>query len=387
MGLVDYDSDSGSDSDSVAPQPAPAPKTTTSTSTGAAPAPTEAGVGAAGKKKVFQKLIDRSDPKKIKVNLPDAKRGAGDEPPPAKRARTAGGGGVFGGFNSMLPAPKNPAKGASAAAGGWAAGKAVGAGGLKTGSERGFVRDGGAGGGGEVGGGEKGPEIPEGMKREDVKLVGKPLMFRPLSVARKAATKKGAAKKGISPAAPAKTGAALPPPTPVQEAPKAAPEPQEELSLFSLPSAEDDAPTADPHPHIPLYPLSPEADPSPLPDWTAHHQQQQEQEQEQQTVSSLAQDLNLSRTAHRDLFGRGAAPDADFLTFDLSKEYSRNEVLRQSGELAQPQRPVRAAIQGGGKHSLKQLVNAVAGQREVLEEGFAKGKEKRRDAGGRYGWR
>lgn len=352
MGLVDYASDSDSDSGSPPPQPAPAPAAAPKTAT------TE---GAPGAKKPFRKLIDRSDPKKIRVNLPGAADDDAPPEPPAKRART--GGGAFGGFNAMLPAPKNANAGKKAASSGGEA-KPVGVG-FRTGSERGFDREGGEGG--------KGPEIPEGMKREeDVKLVGKPLMFKPLSVARKSAAKKGVKK--ASPAAVAQPS--KPAPAPAQEkAQEKAPE--EELSLFSLPTAEDTAPTADPTPYEPYTPL-PEPDTLPL---------SETQPAPQQTVSSLAQDLNLSSAAHRDLFGRAPPPDADFLTFDLSKEYSRNEELRQSGELQPSSRPARAAVQGGGKHSLRQLVNAVAGQKEVLEEGFARGKEKRREAGGRYGWR
>ena len=357
MGLVDYASDSDSDS---APQPQPAP----------APAPKTAD---AGKKKPFRKLIDRSDPKKIRVDLPSV---APEAPPerPVKRART--GGGAFSGFNSMLPAPKNANAAKKATVSESGAVKPVGVG-LKTGGERGFVRD-----GDEGGGGGKGPEIPEGMKREeDVKLVGKPLMFKPLSVARRTA-KKAPAKKAASSTSTAKP-ISTPQPAQPQQAPKA-PEPQEEeLSLFSLPVPEDNAPTADFDPTSSFAPL-------PEPDALPYHPQQTvpepAQQQQQQSVSSLAQDLKLSSAAQRELFGRAPPPDADFLTFDLSAEYSRNEELRASGELQQT-RPTRVAVQGGGKHSLRQLVNAVAGQKEVLEEGFARGKEKRREAGGRYGWR
>lgn len=354
MGLVDYASDSDSDVGSPPPQPVPAPTK----------APTKTTDGAPGGKKPFRKLIDRSDPKKIRVNLPGTTNDDAPPEPPAKRART--GGGAFSGFNAMLPPPKNLNAGKKPASSSGEA-KPVGTG-LRTGSERGFDR---GEGGGEEG---KGPEIPEGMKREeDVKLVGKPLMFKPLSVARKSAVKK--AVKKASPAPGPATQPAKPAPAPAQKAQEKAPE-EEELSLFSLPTAEDAAPTADPTPYEPYTPL-PEPDDLPLPET---------QSAPQQTVSSLAQDLNLSSSAHRDLFGRAPPPDADFLTFDLSKEYTRNEELRQSGEL-QPVRPTRVAVQGGGKHSLRQLVNAVAGQREALEEGFAKGKEKRREAGGRYGWR
>ena len=353
MGLVDYASDS--ESDSAAPQPEPKPIHT------AAPKTADA-----NKKKPFKKLIDRSDPKKIRVDLPDVAAEAPREPP-AKRARTDGG--ALSGFNAMLPTPKNTNAAKKATSEG--ASKPVGVG-LKTGSGIGFQRDSNDGEGEDSG---KGPEIPEGMKREDdVKLVGRPLMFKPLSVARKTA-KKGPANKS-----PPTTSATQLEPNPQPQAKVTkAQEPQEELSLFSLPTVENDVPTAEAEPTDTFTPL-------PEPEYLPDPQPQPDSIPQEQSVSSLAQDLNLSSAAQRDLFGRAPPPDADFLTFDLSKEYTRNEELRQSGEL-QAARPARVAVQGGGKHSLRQLVNAVAGQKEVLEERFARGKEKRREAGGRYGWR
>ena len=183
MGLVEY-SDSESDSESV-PQPAPA----------APPATANA-------KKPVQKVVDRSNPRRIVVNLggaaaPDeAKPGAREDEPPAKRART--GGGVFGGFASLLPPPKNAGKPAAASRQGKPAPKpGVN---LKTGAAPGFSRssaaDGEDGSGGEGPGDNANarPSIPVGQKPADeVKLVGKPLMFKPLSVSRKPA-KKNASK-------------------------------------------------------------------------------------------------------------------------------------------------------------------------------------------------
>lgn len=38
-----------------------------------------------------------------------------------------------------------------------------------------------------------------------------------------------------------------------------------------------------------------------------------------------------------------------------------------------------------GKHSLKQLVNAVSSQREALEDSFAAGRRRKGESGARYG--
>jgi len=74
-------------------------------------------------------------------------------------------------------------------------------------------------------------------------------------------------------------------------------------------------------------------------------------------------------------------------SFDLDAEYRANEEWRVSAaaEQQQVQRPV-AALMASGKTNLRQLVNHVTNQREVLEESFASGKSKRKEAGGRYGW-
>lgn len=175
MGLVDY---SESDSESEAPQKAPAPK--------APPA-----------KKPFQKVVDRSNPGKIVVNLPQGTPSVpqGDEPP-AKRARTGNSGGSrFSGFNSFLPAPKNANKAPVAASSSGQDRPKPGFN-LKTSAAPGFSRDGNDEGYGDGGDASEGttlplpkkqaePTIPEDQKPADeVKLVGKPMMFKPLSVSR-----------------------------------------------------------------------------------------------------------------------------------------------------------------------------------------------------------
>lgn len=107
-----------------------------------------------------------------------------------------------------------------------------------------------------------------------------------------------------------------------------------------------------------------------------------------QSLDSIANDLNLSASARRQLLGRnhrdGAKTSSAIMNFNTDEEYAANEAFRTSGEQAQPHNPVRAIAPG--KHSLKQLVNAASGQKEALEESFASGRRNKKEAGGRYGW-
>lgn len=106
-----------------------------------------------------------------------------------------------------------------------------------------------------------------------------------------------------------------------------------------------------------------------------------------ESLGNIADDLNLSAAARRELFGRGGDSGLSakkVINFNMDQEYRHNEELRASGE-EQVHNPVKG-IQGGGKHSLRQLVQNVQGQREALEESFAKGKGSRKEAGNRYGW-
>ncbi|KAH0146071.1 hypothetical protein KCU67_g12387, partial [Aureobasidium melanogenum] len=168
MALVGYSDSEGSDSESPNVAPVPA---------ASKPAP---------KKANFQKLVDPSAPRKIKVDLPTIQPEAELEAPPAKKARTAG---KFGGFNSFLPAPKRTAE----------AKKGLGSGvNLKTGAEPAFSRE-------RV---EPDPtafaqkdtseetkndvdtSLPAPFQDEppkEVKPVGNAMKFKPLSVARKKA--------------------------------------------------------------------------------------------------------------------------------------------------------------------------------------------------------
>jgi hypothetical protein len=187
MGLVDYSDSEPSDIEEVSVAKPAAPSS----------------------KPAFQKVVDRANPGKIKVSLPQAslKDDTTSDEPPTKRAKT--GGGAFSGFNSFLPAPKRTGQKAASLGGGTAAKKGLGPGvNLKTGAAPGFSR-------------EPEPErcyteeeesepastnVESGMSLPppkssqngeqqpagEVKLVGKPLMFKPLSVSRKPAKKKAA---------------------------------------------------------------------------------------------------------------------------------------------------------------------------------------------------
>lgn len=387
MGLVDY---SESESESEAPQTAPAPK--------APPA-----------KKPFQKVVDRSNPGKIVVNLPQhissSSTPPGDEPP-AKRARTDGsGGGRFSGFNSFLPAPKNANKSAATGAVS-SSGKAKPRPGvnLKTSAAPGFSRDGGDEEFGAGAGSSEGmslpaprkqaePTIPEGqMAAEDVKLVGKPMMFKPLSVSRNANKKKKTPKPAVAnPPAPAPSSVTEKSPangdTPTA-APAQQPQPPKKVSLFSMHTEEPPEPTGIPVRSGAYEPLfgtqGPAAGPErPLEEYT----QAPAAGTGPESLDTIANDLNLSAAERRELFGRGGGDGQmakKVINFNMDKEYQHNEALRASGE-EQIHNPVRA-LQGGGKHSLRKLVHNVQNQREALEDSFAKGKSNRKEASSKYGW-
>jgi len=390
MGLVDY-----SDSDASDVEEAPAPKPATALS-----------------KPAFQKVVDRSNPGKIRVSLPQAstKEETTNDEPPSKRAKT--GGGAFSGFNSFLPAPKRAGQTSATLGGGNAAKKGLGAGvSLKTGSAPGFSRE------PEPEreyvesesdpastNGNSGLTLPpprasqvEGLKpAEEVILKGKPTMFKPLSVSRNIPKK----KKKLVPGAVSVTATALPA-TPEPKNEKAAPRPK--VSLFSMPTgtetlslpvgngdyqpmmleveeAGEDEEEADSFGHEPSYedytPTSSHIAPPAVPTPPVS-----------QSLDDIAGDLRLSAAERRQLFGRqkGGRGQAatKVINFNTDQEYLHNEELRAAGEQVM-HNPVRAIAPG--KHSLKQLVNAAQSQKEALEESFAKGKSNRAEASSRYGW-
>jgi len=392
MALVDY-----SDSDASEAEEAPVTKPALSST-----------------KPGFQKVVDRSNPGKIKVSLPQAtlKDESKSDEPPTKRARVGGGG--FSGFNSFLPAPKRTGQATNATLGGGNAARKGGLGAgvnLKTGAAPGFSREpepereyedyneaesepaSTNGGSGLNLPAPKTTQNGEQKPAEEVKLVGKPLMFKPLSVARKPAKKKKAAAAS-TPAVSTPTTPATPqnpeklPPRPkvslfsmsAETSSPAVPnssgeyqplmvEPaddEEETNTFDTPSYEDYTPNTSftVPPSVPTPPIS-------------------------QSLDSIASDLHLSAAERRQLFGRqkgnsnSSATATKIINFNTDKEYLHNEELRAAGEQV-VHNPVRAIAPG--KHSLKQLVNAAQTQKEALEESFAKGKSNRAEASSRYGW-
>jgi hypothetical protein len=388
MGLVDY-----SDSDASDVEEAPVAKPATKPS-----------------KPAFQKVVDRSNPGKIKVSLPQtsSKDDASNDGPPVKRAKT---GGAFSGFNSFLPAPKRTAQPTATLGGGNAARKGLGSGvNLKTGANPGFSREpeperdyaedteneqtSTSGENGLSLLPPKAAQSGEQKPAEEVKLVGKPLMFRPLSVARKPAKKKTVSQVAAATSTPA---------APATLQPKATPAPRPKVSLFSM-DAEDTRTTTPSNGEYkpvmfetPEQPTLEEQDSYTLEptyeDYTPNASQTGPPPAVptppvSQSLDDIAGDLNLSAAERRQLFGRqkggrGNKSATKVINFNTDEEYLHNEELRAAGEQV-VHNPVRSIAPG--KHSLKQLVNAAQSQKEALEESFAKGKNNRAEASSRYGW-
>ena len=397
MGLVDY---SDSDASDVEETPKVAVKP------------------AAPSKLAFQKVVDRSNPGKIRVSLPQAalKDELKSDEPPAKKAKT--GGGAFSGFNSFLPPPKHTGQSVATLGGGNAAKKGLGAGvNLKTGAAPGFSRvpeperdyteDAYSGEGeSKTTDNRFGLNLPtpkaaqngEQKPVEEVKLVGKPLMFKPLSVARKPAKM----KKQMPPGTTAPAAATTAPTTPATPRPEK-PAPRPKVSLFSI-SAEPTSSSV-PNPMGEYQPMlyetseggeEAEADQDDLdPSYetytpTTYHTAPPAVPTPpiSQSLDDIAGDLNLSAAERRQLFGRqkgarGMQSATKIINFNTDEEYLHNEELRATGEQV-VHNPVRAIAPG--KHSLKQLVNAAQSQKEALEESFAKGKSNRAEASSKYGW-
>ncbi|TLS30556.1 hypothetical protein PpBr36_03381 [Pyricularia pennisetigena] len=422
-GLVNYNSDSDSETE-ASPVATAAPAATTTSQPATA-------------KKPFQKLIDRSNPGKIVVSLPQSS--ASDEPP-AKRARTEGkGGGLFSSFRSALPAPKKTAPPAVAKSTASASGgaRAVPFTFFKTSSEAAFSREPAAVQSAdgdddddetavELGGGSGGLKLnlpppksqqagttsadsstsadPKPEPEKEVKMIGKPLMFRPLSVARKPAGKKSIAAK------PKSTPAAAPPKQPTEFAtsktagpPAEAPKKKQKVSLFSLGEDATDLAEEPEQPPVSMNGYTPMFEDTVIEDAVssdyASYQPLETHGQptsavagsQDQSLDAIANDLNLSAAARRELFGRGGSAAAQSATaskvinFNLDQEYRTNEEMRASGELQAPAKVVKGIAPG--KHNLRQLVNAVQSQREALEDSFVQNKAKQADASSRYGWR
>lgn len=241
------------------------------------------------------------------------------------------------------------------------------------------------------------------MKKEP-KLVGNAMMFKPLSVGRNQKKKpKSAAvvsnvevEKGRAQppekrhsASESPSAAAPAPPLQIAQKPK--------VSLFSLSTTEDKTGLS-PETQTQLTAYKPlvycsetagssaEAEPGTQAPSSTAPTECIRSEPQVQTLENIADDLNLSRSQRRHLFGRQpASSKSQVLTFNTDKEYAANQALSRETDLAAAQHnPVRPIAPG--KHTLQQLVNVASNQRDALEESFATGRRNKKEAGSKYGW-
>jgi hypothetical protein len=444
MALVSYSDSEGSDSENQTqnPQPSTAKKESSTVSAAEPFKPSKPAPG-------FSSLVDRRNPRKIRVALPEIKPedGTGEEEDgaPARKKPRMNGGGMFSGFNSLLPPPKRTTQNAAAEdkKTGGVGRKAFS---LKTGANPGFDRQGDAemrheqalneSAGPPAGGSLDDTTIQKpGSLRDDggndsgllkegeYKKKGNAMLFKPLSVARNPQKKKspsmiaasraaadGVDQKKKGSAAITTASASGPSPSPASDAASAAPPAKPKVSLFSFSSEEISTNPADTvqdpvqsssgtYESL-LYNPS-EADPSPgsqiEPSFLDPYAQQPAAEPSSSTASSsqptldtIADDLNLSRSQRRQLLGRNpqAAKSSRVLTFHTDAEYTANQELLNrttAEEMAAAQHNPVRAI-APGKHTLRQLVSAATSQRDALEESFAAGRRNKKEAGSRYGW-
>jgi hypothetical protein len=378
----------------------------------------------------FQKVVDRANPGRIKVNLPGAlqpkpqKDDIDGDAPPAKRPRL-GGASAFGGFNDMLPAPKKPIAApttASATSGKRALGKGLASGvNLKTGAEPAFKRE---------------PRLEveeydeagnaikkEPMNKEDFRALlnlpapkkefkpeaivqcvetetlpsSKPApRFVPMSVGKgkkKPLAKSRPAASSVSDT-PGPSTASLNTQTTAPSQPVRKPK----VSLFGV-SQEAAAPAAAPSGgnYEPLLYGAQDEEDAPVPDdafdgqpayQTTHHAPPGTSTATSNDLTGLASELNLSAAERRQLFGkRGQEADfssAKIVEFNTDTEYAHNEKMRQQGE--QMQHNALKSISGTGKNSLRSLVSTASMQKDALEEHFATGYRNKKEAGNKYGW-
>lgn len=356
--------------------------------------------------------VDKSNPRKIQVKLQETKVDASgsvgayaDEPSP-KRQRI--GRGTFGGFNSMLPAPKRENKVQNASVSTKGQPRKIFS--LKTGAERGFDRESDA----ELrqlfaeqhadlnSSGRNRTENEHPLPVSHVGFVspsasipptsGAKPMFKPLSVARKPPKKISSTRVANTLTTEIRAAA--------NPAPEEIPQPAPKVNLFSTnvdlqTHAKLAAMTAEYQPLV--YEVDEENRVEPNPDVISEEAHtggpgngvehgKSHVPNGPQSLDTIASDLNLSASARRQLFGRkpGTASNAvNVINFNTDQEYAANEVLRASGEQVQ-HNPVRAPP--SGKHSLKQLVSMATGQKDALEESFAAGRQNKKEAGSRYGW-
>lgn len=375
MALVDYESSGESGADTTVPITSIKPKVK----------PTDS-------KPAFQKLVDSSNPGKIRLNLADSHSEVSHDErhePPTKRTKLGESG--FKDFNSFLPAPKRPITNADSGKGGL--GKGVS---LKTGATPAFTREPmehpstfhddkqypdttDTGSDGKAYSTNDTIPVPhQGAANSEPSTVPqrKATIFKPLSVSRRPKLKK-------------------PPPNPISETQPSLP--NAPVALFPSHRTENEkTSTSTSQTQLAEYqpllfkPVSAKDDgatPAPEIDSAAADQSLPDEAQDT-SLDAIATSLNLTASQKRQLLGRNASKSSSqamkVTNFNTDAEYAANEALRQSGEAVQHQ-AVRP-IAGGGKHSLKQLVSSAVGQKDALDEKFAEGSRNRKEGAGRYGW-
>ena len=366
-------------------------------------------------KPAFQKVVDRSNPHKIRVSLPTTSKPTTDDgedgvAPPSKRVKV--GPNAFSGFNSLLPAPKKAAASTEGTRENGARKNGLGSGvSLKTGPTPGFSRELGSrmdevvednqamedditqhGDGISNGHNYYAQESRELESSEkaltEPKKQGNSMIFKPLSVIRKSKKKK--------PAFPTHNETATQAPDQQIRTEKI-----HKVSLFAPGDVQDfqsQIPSAVGEYQPMIYQAHSTFEP-PKSDFPGIEDSEKsatlsnaltrsdhtDVDQSSQSLSAVATDLNLSASAKRQLLGRqrNHTSEITVVNFNTDQEYAANEMLLQAGEQAQ-HNPVRAIAPG--KHSLKQLVNAASNQKDALEEHFATGRRNKKEAGSKYGW-
>jgi len=101
--------------------------------------------------------------------------------------------------------------------------------------------------------------------------------------------------------------------------------------------------------------------------------------QEVQTEDNGVDGFGLDEAGRQIMMGRRHRP-VQMQEFDVSKEYDANQYSRQAPAV----QPIRSI--GAGRHHIRTLLNAVHNQRESFEETFAQNRQKKKDAGARYGF-
>lgn len=361
-------------------------------------------------KPAFQPLVDTANPHKIRVILPDATTSSSVsyedqydvEAPPSKRVKSSS---AFSDFNSLLPAPKEVVTPGTLKVAAIHSGRPRGLGlgrgvHLKTGAAPAFIR-------------QMEPEQsydhssshdsepdPQQAYIKGAEEVGpaterKPVvatMFRPLSVNRKTLKKKKVMAVGAVPAqiVPMEMGRLERRQSLQATSDHLKNEGATRLivrkSLFAV--DEDDL----------LTPIDEFKDDLETQSLDQHNDRAATQDHTEKSISpitvaqtngnslqSLAAQLGLTASQRRQLFGRGGNPTESQITqFSLAAEYQHNNKLMQDQNTAPAHNPVRSIAPG--KHSLQQLMNAAANQKDALEESFASGRKNKKDAGSKYGW-